>query len=116
MRSVAVALAAGILVAGLGQALAQTAPPAPAAPGADLLPPGSGRDTVMRVCTACHAPDVIAGRTQWDMAWYDLVQSMVDKGAIATPAEVDEIATYLEKAFPHPAANPAATNSATAKP
>ena len=89
------AVAAGVLLMGFGGALAQ-----PAAPGAELLPQGAGRDTTLRVCTGCHAPDVIVGRVQKSAPWPDVVQAMVDKGAEATPEEVALIAAYLKKALP----------------
>ncbi|MDF2901588.1 MAG: PQQ-binding-like beta-propeller repeat protein [Phenylobacterium sp.] len=97
------ALAAGALCLGLSQAMAQST-----SPGAELLPDGDGRDTVIRVCTGCHAAEVIVNRTQKDMAWPDVVQAMVDKGAVATPAEVEQIAAYLEKALPETAAGASA--------
>ena len=89
------AMAAGVLLMGFGGALAQ-----PATPGAELLPQGAGRDTTLRVCTGCHAPDVIVGRVQKSAPWPDVVQAMVDKGAEATPEEVALIAAYLKKALP----------------
>ena len=89
------AMAAGVLLMGFGAALAQ-----PAVPGAELLPQGAGRDTTLRVCTGCHAPDVIVGRVQKSAPWPDVVQAMVDKGAEATPEEVALIAAYLKKALP----------------
>lgn len=89
------AVAAGVLLMGFGGALAQ-----PAAPGAELLPQGAGRDTTLRVCTGCHAPDVIVGRVQKSAPWPDVVQAMVEKGAEATPEEVAQIAAYLKKALP----------------
>lgn len=92
------ALSVGALVIGLGQAVAQTA-----SPGAELLPEGVGREAVLKVCTGCHAAEVIVNRTQKDMAWPDVVQSMVDKGAVATPEEIEQIAVYLEKALPETA-------------
>ena len=89
------ALAAGLLLTVFGAARAQ-----PAMPGAELLPEGAGRDTTLRVCTGCHAPEVIVNRTQKNAAWPDVVQAMVEKGAEATPAELAEISAYLKKALP----------------
>ncbi len=89
------ALAAGLLLTGFGVAAAQ-----PTMPGAELLPEGAGRDTTLRVCTGCHAPDVIVNRTQKAAPWSDVVQAMVEKGAEATPDETAQIAAYLKKALP----------------
>lgn len=94
-----VALAAGLLLTAFGPALAQ-----PAMPGAELLPEGAGRDATLRVCTGCHAPDVIVNRTQKTAPWSDVVQAMVEKGAEATPDEVAQIAAYLKKVLPEAAA------------
>lgn len=97
MRIIA-ALSVGLLLTCLGEAAAQPSPP-----GAELLPQGAGRDATLRVCTGCHAPDVIVNRTQKNAAWSDVVQAMVEKGAEATPSEVAEIAAYLKKALPETA-------------
>lgn len=94
MRLFAAFAACGLLM-GFGAALAQ-----PPVPGAELLPQGAGRDTTLRVCTGCHAPDVIVGRVQKSAPWSDVVQAMVEKGAEATPEEVAQIAAYLKKALP----------------
>ena len=93
------ALAAGLLLTVVGAAVAQ-----PAMPGAELLPEGAGRDATLRVCTGCHAPDVIVNRVQKAAPWSDVVQAMVEKGAEATPEEVAQIAAYLKKALPESAA------------
>lgn len=92
------ALAAGLLLTVFGAARAQ-----PAMPGAELLPEGAGRDTTLRVCTGCHAPDVIVNRTQKAAPWFDVVQAMVEKGAEATPDETAQIAAYLKKVLPESA-------------
>ncbi len=98
MRTLA-AMAAGLLLTGVGAAVAE-----PAMPGAALLPAGPGRDATLRVCTGCHAPDVIVNRTQKTAPWSDVVQAMVEKGAEATPEEIAQIAAYLKKALPETAA------------
>jgi competence protein ComEA len=64
------------------------------------LPPGPGRDVMIRVCSACHSPDQAADQ-QLDLeGWKKLVDQMASKGASATEAEFDEIVQYLAKAFP----------------
>jgi quinoprotein glucose dehydrogenase len=68
--------------------------------GADILPPGRGRDTTIRVCSRCHSSAVLAAQHLDDQGWYDLVQVMLGRGAIATDTEVDEITNYLAKSFP----------------
>lgn len=82
------------LLAGLW--LAATAAPDPAR----ALPPGPGRATAARVCTTCHEADVIVDRPDKSVAWPDVIQAMVERGAEAKPSEQAEIAAYLNKVLP----------------
>lgn len=71
-----------------------------AADPAAALPPGPGRATAARVCTACHEADVIVQRPDKSVAWPDVIQAMVERGAEAKPSERAEIAAYLDKVLP----------------
>lgn len=71
---------------------------APLSPAQDL-PPGQGRDTLKRVCTACHDIESIPRLRYSKADWMSLVYSMKDMGADATGAEMDEIIDYLTKNF-----------------
>lgn len=82
------ALIAGLLLAGT------------AADPAAALPPGPGRATAARVCTACHEADVIIHRPDKSVAWTDVIQAMVERGAEAKPNELAEIRAYLDKTLP----------------
>ena len=95
MRALVVAAVA--LLSGL-TASAQNAPqPADEYP---KLPAGPGRELVIRVCSPCHAPDIVADQ-QLDAAdWKTLVDQMATEGASATDAEFEEIVRYLSNAFP----------------
>jgi competence protein ComEA len=73
----------------------------------DQLPPGPGRETVLRVCSGCHSPDVVAGQSADRAGWADLVASMVGRGAAASDDDVKTIVDYLAKAFPLAASTPA---------
>lgn len=78
-------------------------PPAsspPAQDAASSLPPGPGHDTMVRVCSACHAPDIAAQQRLTPEGWHDLVQMMANNGAVATDAELEEITAYLSRSFP----------------
>jgi competence protein ComEA len=90
--------AAGLLFSTLAAA-AQTPPPPSADMGAKL-PPGDGRDVVMRVCAKCHTPDIVADQTLDGPGWKELVDQMAANGAQASDAEFDQIVAYLTKAFP----------------
>lgn len=93
--------AAGFLLLTLAAA-AQTPPPPPvpgAVPGAKL-PPGDGRDVVMRVCSKCHDPSIAATEDLDGAGWKDLVDQMAANGAQGSDADFGAIVAYLTKAFP----------------
>jgi mono/diheme cytochrome c family protein len=62
---------------------------------ADDLPAGKGRETLQKVCTACHGVDVIQPLRNTRAQWQDVVDAMKGNGAEATPAEFAEIVNYL---------------------
>lgn len=64
------------------------------------LPPGPGRDVMVRVCSQCHSPEVAATQNLDAAGWKDLVNQMASNGANATDAEFDTITKYLTTAFP----------------
>jgi mono/diheme cytochrome c family protein len=64
------------------------------------LPPGPGRDVMVRVCAQCHSPEIAAHQTLDAQGWKDLVNQMANNGANATDAEFDTIAKYLTASFP----------------
>jgi quinoprotein glucose dehydrogenase len=64
------------------------------------LPPGPGHDLTVRVCSACHSPDLAAGQHLSAQEWNSLVQNMSARGAVATDAEFDQITDYLARSFP----------------
>ena len=92
--------AAGFLFFTLAAA-AETPPMAPPGvePGAKL-PPGEGREVVMRVCSKCHDPSNAATEDLDAAGWKDLVNQMAANGAQGSDADFDAIAAYLTKAFP----------------
>jgi len=92
---------------GAGMALVAQTPPAPpvsapaaSAAGGSPLPQGPGHDTMVRVCSACHAPDIVARQRLTPDGWHELVQMMANNGAVATDAELEEITGYLARSFP----------------
>jgi mono/diheme cytochrome c family protein len=84
------------------QVAGQAAPPPPAsaAPAASVLPPGPGHDTMVRVCSACHAPEIAAQQRLSAQGWKDLVDTMASRGAPGSEADFAEITAYLAKNFP----------------
>jgi quinoprotein glucose dehydrogenase len=79
---------------------------APVASAQTSLPPGPGHDLTVRVCSACHSPDLAASQHLSAQEWNSLVQSMSARGAVATDDEFDQITDYLAKSFPRSAAPP----------
>lgn len=85
------------------QVSGQAAPsPLPASPAnaAGTLPPGPGHDTMVRVCSACHAPEIAAQQRLSQQGWKDLVDTMASRGAPGSEADFAEITAYLAKNFP----------------
>lgn len=64
------------------------------------LPAGAGRDVMLRVCSACHDPELAADQRFDKAGWKDLVDQMASKGANATETELAQIVEYLAAAFP----------------
>jgi quinoprotein glucose dehydrogenase len=87
-----------------GHASAGSGSPSMGSGNLDVLPPGPGRDLTVRVCSGCHSPAVAANQRLSEQEWYDLVQVMSTRGAVATEEELNEITAYLAKSFPKQAA------------
>lgn len=71
-----------------------------AAADAAQLPEGAGKATVQKVCSGCHAPEIVVGRHETKDGWERIVSSMVDKGANGTDDEFNTIIDYLATHFP----------------
>lgn len=98
MRKLLIITGSLAAVAGVGSQLAAQAPsPSASFP---VLPAGAGRDTMIRVCASCHAPEVVAQQRLTPSGWKELVETMANNGAVATDAQLVEITAYLSTAFP----------------
>ena len=64
------------------------------------LPDGKGKDLILRACIGCHKANEIAAYRFTEDEYHSIVYRMGDRGAQATPAELDVIADYLFKNFP----------------
>lgn len=64
------------------------------------LPDAPGRDTVQRICGACHSPNMVLGHGMTRRQWSDTVSSMIARGAKGTPAEFNQVIDYLAKNLP----------------
>jgi len=63
------------------------------------LPGGPGKDLVEARCTACHDLERVALVKRQKADWPALVTNMVGRGAVATPEEAQDIASYLASHF-----------------
>ena len=74
-------------------------PVAPAAPvqtsAPDELPPGIGREAVLKGCGGCHGVGQILSERRSRTEWADTVTMMITQGAPVTEAEFDTVVTYL---------------------
>jgi hypothetical protein len=77
----------------------------------DELPNSPGKDTLIEVCTQCHAIGIVIQQDRAPEEWDELMQRMVGMGAPATPDQQQAILAYLKKNFVKPA-TPAASASA----
>lgn len=64
------------------------------------LPPGPGRDVLMRICSTCHGPENVVGMAKNREGWSTVVADMAAQGAEGTDAEFNQIVDYLVKNFP----------------
>lgn len=68
---------------------------------ASSLPEAPERDLVIRVCTACHAPEIVIAKHHSAEEWDDIIATMMDRGAIASEDEQQQILEYLVHNFGH---------------
>ncbi|MEO8592739.1 MAG: c-type cytochrome [Candidatus Solibacter sp.] len=73
--------------------------------GAAQQPPAA-RETLQKVCGACHPVETATGRRRTRAAWQESINSMVSKGAKATEDELNIILDYLSSNFAPAAAPP----------
>jgi mono/diheme cytochrome c family protein len=72
------------------------------------LPDAPGRDTVKKVCAACHPAEVVLGKGMSREQWGGIVSNMISRGAKGSDAEFAQVVDYLSKNLPPQAAGPAA--------
>lgn len=67
---------------------------------APALPDAPGRDTVQRVCGACHPATIVLGHGMTKEGWGQVIASMITRGAKGTPADFETVTDYLAKNLP----------------
>jgi len=99
MRAGWVALAA-MVIASTRLGMASGAEPA------SELPTGLGHDVTVQACLGCHGADTITRRRLSPADWKDMVDIMVNYGAMADDKQKAEIAGYLSRTLGPIAAAP----------
>lgn len=69
-------------------------------PNAAQLPDGPGKATVQKICSGCHAAEIVLGHRDTKDGWETIVSNMVEKGANGTDDEFNTIIDYLAAHFP----------------
>src|SRR5579875_4195570 len=64
------------------------------------LPQGQGRETVQRVCGACHPATIVLGHGMTREGWGQVVASMITRGAKGSAADFEAVTNYLAKNLP----------------
>jgi competence protein ComEA len=67
---------------------------------AQKLPDGPGKDTLTKVCGACHEAEIVAGQSRTRDAWFKVINDMLALGADGTDDELKSILDYLSTTFP----------------
>ena len=63
------------------------------------LPDGPGKELVGKICLVCHDSGNFRKVRFTGEEWSDSVADMVERGASATPAELETVVAYLAKNF-----------------
>jgi competence protein ComEA len=91
---------ARVLLAGAAAVFMTALLPASMAAQADRassLPPGEGRDTLLRACSDCHGTEVLEGQRRSRRQWRDTVEDMLARGAEASEGDVTVLVDYLTR-------------------
>jgi competence protein ComEA len=75
------------------------------------LPAGKGKDTVEKVCTACHGLEAIVALQGGKDIWQSIIDDMKGRGADGSNEDFNAIVNYLSKYF----GNNVNVNTAAAK-
>jgi competence protein ComEA len=77
------------------------------------LPPGPGKEQLVRICGDCHSPEQAASLRQNQAAWEDTLTKMVNMGAQGSDEDYGLILAYLTKNFGPEAPKAVNVNKAT---
>jgi len=77
------------------------------------LPDAPGRDVMLKLCSNCHAADVVASVRFPPQGWRDVIARMVAAGAKGTDQELETVFEYVSTQFPVDAQPALDLNTAT---
>jgi len=79
------------------------------------LPPGEGRDLLLKDCVGCHQLTVVSSQHKSESKWTDTIVEMRNRGANGSDEDMEQIINYLTANFgPDSAAAKVNVNSASA--
>jgi competence protein ComEA len=61
------------------------------------IPDAPGKDTTVRVCTACHGAEMWAGSSKSSSDWDQTITTMTEKGLSISDADYATVLDYLSK-------------------
>ncbi len=64
------------------------------------LPDGPGKEVVQRVCTQCHAVEVVTAKGNTRDGWMQVVTEMISRGAQGSDDDFGKVVDYLAVHFP----------------
>ncbi len=86
-----------------------------ATPAVQELPPGEGKDVLLKQCSGCHQLNVVTSQHKSESAWTDTVIEMRNRGANGSDEEMEQIIHYLATNYgPASAAAKVNVNTASA--
>jgi hypothetical protein len=68
-------------------------------PAAELLPPGAGREAVVRMCSGCHGIETAVATRRARADWENVVETMRGNGAPGTDSDARAVLDYLQTHF-----------------
>lgn len=68
----------------------------------DSLPPGHGKEMLLRACTTCHSVQMVTQQRKPAAEWAKTVDKMVGWGAPLQPADRQALVDYLAAIHPTP--------------
>jgi competence protein ComEA len=77
----------------------------------DDLPPGEGKDVLLRMCVDCHGLDQVTSLRYSKKFWTSVVDDMVTRGAEGSDEDANLVVSYLSRNF----GKPVNINTSTAK-